>query len=32
MIYFDGCSVTMGAELDDKETKRYSRLVANHLE
>jgi len=23
MIYFDGCSVTMGAELDDKETKRY---------
>mgnify|MGYP003119765188 FL=1 len=31
MIYFDGCSVTMGAELDDKETKRYSRLVANHF-
>ena len=30
-IYFDGCSVTFGAELEDKKTERYSRLVANHF-
>ena len=30
-IYFDGCSVTYGAELMCPEDERYSRIVARHF-
>lgn len=30
-IYFDGCSWTRGAELENPEEERYSKLICNHL-
>tara|TARA_R100001079_G_C4390820_1_gene127142 strand:+ start:110 stop:745 length:636 start_codon:yes stop_codon:yes gene_type:complete len=30
-IYFDGCSWTKGAELENPEEERYSKLICNHL-
>ena len=31
ILYSIGDSVTWGAELENKEQERYSKLVANHL-
>ena len=31
ILYSIGDSVTWGAELENKEEERYSKLVANHL-
>ena len=30
-IYFDGCSHTWGADLEDNENSRYSKLVCDHF-
>ena len=30
-IYFDGCSWTRGAELENRKEERFSRLVADHF-
>ena len=32
ILYSIGDSVTWGAELENKEEERYSKLVANHLD
>ena len=29
-ILYNGCSITWGDELTDRENQRYSRLVSNH--